>query len=148
MSAAPLDSAAPFFYEELPARILLVEADVQTADAICGMLERAGHRVEVATDGQYALLLAADFSADLVLLDMGLEGTTSTEVAQVLKGAPALSAHYRSVPILYLAHADWLINQRFHQHPGTPMSDCIFKPVNEKLLLERVQRALEESRAG
>jgi CheY-like chemotaxis protein len=147
MSAAPLDSSAPFFYQETPTRILLVEADVSTADDLCATLERAGYRVEVATSGKYALLIAGEFAADLVLLDTGLEGTTSTEVAQVLKGAPALSAHYRRVPILYLAQSDWLINQRFRQHPDTPMSDYIFKPVDEALLLERVQRALDEARA-
>lgn len=147
MPAAPLDSSASFFYQESPTRILLVEADVPTADALCGMLERAGYRVEVATSGKYALLIAGEFAADLVLLDTGLEGTTSTEVAQVLKGAPALSAHYRRVPILYLAHSDWLINQRFHQHPGAPLSDYLFKPVSEAMLLERVQRALAESQA-
>ena len=145
MSAVSLDSSAPFFYQEPRSRVLLVEGDVPTADTLCTVLEAAGYEVEVATDGHYALMVAADFKADLVLLDMGLEGTSSTEVAQVLKGAPHLSAHYRRIPILYLAQNDWLINQRFHQHPGTPISDYIFKPVDKTLLLERVRRALQES---
>jgi CheY-like chemotaxis protein len=147
MSAVSLDSSAPFFYQEQRPRILLIEGDVPTADVLCTALEGAGYEVALATDGHYALMLAADFQADLVLLDMGLEGTSSTEVAQVLKGAPHLSAHYRHIPILYLAQNDWLINQRFHQHPSTPISDYIFKPVDNTLLLERVRRALEESKS-
>ena len=147
MASAALESSSPFFFEEPPARILVIEGDVPTADTLCAALEKAGYEVEVATDGQYALMVAADFSADLVLLDMGLAGTGSLEVQQVLKSAPHLSAHYRRIPILYLAESEWLINQRFHQHPHTPISDYIFKPIDEALLLDRVRRALEESKA-
>lgn len=143
MASVSLDSLPPLFYEK-PVRVLLVEGDITVADAICALLEKAGYKVEVATDGQYALMVAGDFQAHLVLLDMGLGGTGSMEVQQVLRSAPHLSAHYRRVPILYLAESEWLITQRFHQHPHAPISDYIFKPVDETQLLDRVQRALEE----
>jgi CheY-like chemotaxis protein len=145
MSSSPLDSSAPFFYQETPSRILLIESDVPTADELCGVLERAGYRVEVATSGKYALLVAGGFEADLVLLDTELADMTSAEMTLVLKSTPALAKHYRHVPILFLARPDWLINQRFRQQPETPMSDYLFKPVKTTLLLERVQRALEAS---
>jgi hypothetical protein len=47
---------------------------------------------------------------------------------------------------LYLAQNDWLINKRFQQQTSTPISDYIFKPVDNTLLVERVRRALEESK--
>ena len=36
------------------------------------LLREAGHRVETATSPLFALTLAADFSADVVLLDIGM----------------------------------------------------------------------------
>jgi CheY-like chemotaxis protein len=140
------DSAAPFFFEAPPSRVLLIASDATLADTLCDVLENAGYHVGLATDGQYGLMVAADFAADVVILDTELEPTTSMEVAQSLKTMPLLAAHYRHVPILYLASQGLLLNQRFHQHPGTPISDYIFKPVNETLLIERVRRALEDNR--
>ena len=145
-SLPPFDSASPLFFEAPPSRILLAESDLEIADIICSLLEEVGFEVAVATDGQYALLLAADFAADLVILDTALEGASSSEVTHTLKVSPQLSGHYRHVPILYLAYSEQLINQRFHQHPDTPITDYIFKPIDATSLIERVRRCLLESK--
>jgi DNA-binding response OmpR family regulator len=144
MPAAPLDSAVPFLFEEKPKRILVVDADVGEADDMCALLEAASYEAEVATDGQYAIMLARDFTADLVILDTELQSTTSGDVVQILRGAPEISAHYRRVPFLFLAHPEFVVSKRFHQHPQVPTSDYIFRPIDAAVLLDRVKRALEE----
>jgi PleD family two-component response regulator len=148
MPADPLDSAAPFLFQEKPARILIINADVQEADELCALLEGAGYEVAVATYGQYAILQAPDFTADLVILDTELQNTTSSDVVQVLQAAPRVSAHYRRVPILYLAHQEFLVSRRFHQHPHVPVSDYLFRPLDVVVVLDRVQRALAEGRTS
>ena len=129
-------------------RILVIEGDVQTADLITSLLESEGYRVELATDGQYGLMLADSFDPELILLDTGLAGMSSSEMTQILRSAPQFGARFRYTRIIYLAEQRHIIQQRFHSLPGAPIADYIFKPVDAKLLLERVQRAFEEMDAG
>lgn len=145
MAATDLGSAEAFYFNATPPRILVVTSDVTLADDLCVTFEAKGYEVAVGTSGQYALMLAAEFEADIIILDTALEGTTSSDVSQILRSAPHLSAHYRRIPVLYLAQQETLINQRFHLHPNTPISDYIFKPIDKEQLLDRVRRTLEET---
>ena len=49
------------------------------------LLREAGHRVETATSPLYALTLAAEFSADVVFLDIGMPVMNGYEVLARLK---------------------------------------------------------------
>jgi CheY-like chemotaxis protein len=49
------------------------------------LLREAGYRVETATNSLYALTLAAEFNADIVLLDIGLPYMNGYEVLARLK---------------------------------------------------------------
>lgn len=144
MTAFPLDSAPPSYFESQRFKILVIENDMETADLLCNWLEDAGYEIQLATDGQYALMLAEEFLADLVVLDTEIPGTSSSDVEQILKNAPRVSSHYRRIPILYLAFKDLLINQRFHRHPDTPMNDFVWKPLEKRVFLDRVWHALQQ----
>src|SRR6266403_4284448 len=54
----------------MPARILLVEDEVNMARTLAKNLERAGHTVEHAAHGEAALARLADASFDVVLTDL------------------------------------------------------------------------------
>jgi CheY-like chemotaxis protein len=67
-------------------RILLVEDDGVSSEALAVLLRLNGHEVEVAADGPTALRVAADEPPDVALLDLGLPGgMDGYEVARRLR---------------------------------------------------------------
>ena len=54
------------------AKILIVEDDICTNEAICEYMKSAGHATLSASDGKQGLLMARDPSVDLVVLDIML----------------------------------------------------------------------------
>lgn len=69
----------------LAARILIVEDDPDTRHGLRIALSAIGHRVDVADDGQTALVQVAAHAPDLVLLDLGLPGMGGLEVLRRLR---------------------------------------------------------------
>ena len=65
--------------------ILVVDDDPDQVATLALLLREAGHRVETATSPLYALTLAAEFSADVVLLDIGMPVMNGYEVLERLK---------------------------------------------------------------
>ncbi|MEO8627989.1 MAG: ATP-binding protein [Betaproteobacteria bacterium] len=68
-------------------RILLVDDNVDSADAMCVLLEMFGHDVRKAGDGPSALILAQQFEPQIVLCDIGLPGMDGYEVIRRLRQA-------------------------------------------------------------
>jgi PAS domain S-box-containing protein len=66
-------------------RILIVDDNVDVANSLCMLLELSGHSVVAVHDGPSALLRAAEFNPQLVLLDIGLPGMDGYEVARRLR---------------------------------------------------------------
>lgn len=125
-------------------RVLVVENDIDTADLVIALLENAGFTVEVATDGQYGLMLADTFEPHLILLGLSLPGMSGYEVTQILRNEPRYAQRFRFTRIFYLTSKDHMLQKRFHSLPGTPMTDYIFKPVDIPELLDKVRRAFAD----
>ncbi len=68
-----------------PLRVLVVDDNVDAADAIGTLLEVLGHDVTLAYDGPAALAAAAAAPPELVLLDIGLPGMDGYAVAARLR---------------------------------------------------------------
>jgi CheY-like chemotaxis protein/two-component sensor histidine kinase len=66
-------------------RVLLVEDNEDSREAVRLLLEAAGHVVEVAETGQAALETAVSFEPDVGLVDIGLPDFNGYEVAQRLR---------------------------------------------------------------
>jgi PAS domain S-box-containing protein len=66
-------------------RVLLVEDNPDSAEALRELLLLWGHEVEMAADGPTALAAAPVFQPDVVLLDIGLPGMDGYEVARALR---------------------------------------------------------------
>jgi CheY-like chemotaxis protein len=73
-----------------PARVLLVEDNVDAADALAELLRMWGHEVEVVHDGASAVAKAGEARPDVVLLDIGLPGMDGYQVAGALRALPDL----------------------------------------------------------
>ncbi len=72
-------------------RILVVEDEVELADAIAVGLRREGYAVDVANDGQAALDRLGVSSYDLVTLDLNLPDTDGLDLARRIRTDPALA---------------------------------------------------------
>jgi PAS domain S-box-containing protein len=66
-------------------RILVVDDNVDAANALRYLLENDGHEVKVAGDGTAGLALARDFRPDFLLLDIGLPRMNGYEIAKQVR---------------------------------------------------------------
>jgi PAS domain S-box-containing protein len=73
-----------------PVRVMVVDDNVDVAEAVAMLLEDLGHVVQIAHSGPQALELARDFRPEAVFLDIGLPGMDGYEVAQRLRAEPGL----------------------------------------------------------
>ncbi|HEU4618184.1 MAG TPA: PAS domain S-box protein [Gammaproteobacteria bacterium] len=90
---APADAQAPA--SEAPAaeqrraprgvRVMIVDDNVDGADALGRLLAVMGHETVTEYDGQSALRRAAEFPADIILLDLGMPGMDGFEVCRRLR---------------------------------------------------------------
>jgi PAS domain S-box-containing protein len=76
----------------MPRRVLVVDDNVDAADAMNLLLKSLGHETCVVNEGIEALRMAAKFRPDIVLLDIAMPGIDGYEVARQLravkKGSP------------------------------------------------------------
>jgi CheY-like chemotaxis protein len=66
-------------------RVLVVDDNTDAADTLEIVLRRDGHDVRTCYDGPGAVVAAAGFGPDVVLLDIGLPGMSGYEVAERLR---------------------------------------------------------------
>ena len=79
-------------------QILLVDDDKSTLEATKYLLENAGYRVELASDGHTAISLAQHLRPDLILLDIMMPGMDGYQVMRTLKSQKQL----QRIPIIAL----------------------------------------------
>jgi CheY-like chemotaxis protein len=65
--------------------VLVVDDDPDQVAMLALLLREGGHRVQTATNPLYALTLATEFNAEVVLLDIGLPIMSGYEVLPRLK---------------------------------------------------------------
>jgi CheY-like chemotaxis protein len=68
-----------------PLRILIVDNDVPTADALELMLHASGHETRFAQSGDTALAIAAEFRPSVVLLELDLPDMSGYDVGRLLR---------------------------------------------------------------
>jgi CheY-like chemotaxis protein len=82
--AAPTPVARP---APQPGRVVLIVDDNRdAADGLATLLTLRGHDVRVAYDGQAALERLAEFTPQVVMLDIGLPGMNGYDVAGAIRG--------------------------------------------------------------
>ncbi|BCS32115.1 hypothetical protein TBR22_A13240 [Luteitalea sp. TBR-22] len=82
-------------------RVLVVDDNLDAAEALAVALRMGGHEVRTAASGGAALDLAKTFLPDALLLDIGLPGMSGYDVARALRADPA-HAH-----VLLVAVTGW-----------------------------------------
>lgn len=121
------------------ARLLLVEDTEEIRDFLSRRLERRGHEVRLAEDGETGLAAAREAGPEVILLDMNLPLKDGWTVARELKSDPATA----DIPIIALtAHA--LAGDR-EQALAAGCNDYHAKPVDFSRLLTQIDAALGPS---
>ena len=87
-AAAPAAAAAA---PQPALRVLVVDDNVDAAQALGELLRAAGHAVREAHDAMQALAVLDEFVPEVALLDIGLPGLSGYDLAAVLRGDPRLA---------------------------------------------------------
>ena len=118
------------------AKILLVEDNEMNRDMLSRRLERKGHQIVIAVDGQQALDFAAAEMPDLILMDMSLPVVDGWEATRRLKaGEPT-----KQIPIIALTAHAMAEDQRKAREAGCDDYDT--KPIELPRLLEKIDALL------
>jgi CheY-like chemotaxis protein len=119
-------------------KILLVEDNEPSRDALGRRLQRRGYEVVLAVDGQEAVSTAREVKPDLVLMDLGLPVIDGWEATRQLKA----DASTQQIPIIVLsAHA--MTNDR-EQALIAGADDFDSKPVHFERLVEKIEDILRQ----
>ncbi len=117
--------------------ILVVDDDDDTAELLTQQLEREGHSVEIAKNGQEAILRTSDSPPDLVIMDVMMPKLDGFEATRFLKA----KFRGRFVPVMVLSarHGDEDIQRgvRFG------CDDYMTKPYRRQALVASVRELLE-----
>jgi signal transduction histidine kinase/ActR/RegA family two-component response regulator len=118
---------------EAPLRVLLVDDSVDAATLLSMVLEADGYDVRVAHEATRALEIAADFTPEIVLLDLGLPGMDGFQLAQAMRKLACTANSLLIAVTGYGQAADRLRSQEagFDHH--------LVKPV----AAEEIQRVIE-----
>ena len=73
-----------------PRRVLVIDDNLDAANALRLLLENDGHEVKVANDGVAGLALAREYRPEYLLLDIGLPRLSGYDIAVSVRSDPAL----------------------------------------------------------
>jgi len=118
------------------AKILLVEDNEMNRDMLTRRLERKGHQVVIAVDGQQAIEFAAAQTPDLILMDMSLPVVDGWEATRRLKAGEAT----RQIPIIALTAHAMAEDERKAREVGC--NDYDTKPIELQRLLAKMEALL------
>ena len=120
-------------------KIMVVEDNEPSRDALSRRLVRRGYEVIAASDGLQAVSLARSDRPNLILMDLGLPGIDGWEATRQLKLDDAL----RHIPIIVLsAHAMLSDKDRALAAGG---DDFDTKPVRFEQLLGKIEALLRKA---
>ena len=120
-------------------KILVVEKNKASADALARWLRDQHFTVAIALDGLQAVVLAATEQPDLILMELGLAGLDGWDVTARLKANPETS----HIPIIALS-ANARPNDR-HRALAAGGDDFDSKPIQFDRLLQKVEALLMNS---
>jgi CheY-like chemotaxis protein len=123
-------------------KIMVVEDNDYSRDALARRLARRGYEVVVAVDGGQAVAMAHSAKPDLVLMDLGLPVMDGWEATRQLKEGAAT----RHIPIIVLSAHAMTDDRELALAAGGDEFDT--KPVRFQGLLEKIEALLGRAPAA
>ena len=125
------------------ATILVVDDEPDIVEIVRFRLERDGHTVVAAADGESGLARVLADEPDLIVLDVMMPGLDGFEVLRRLKREPAYAAMGAATPVLLLtARADFTARSHGWEEYA---NEYVTKPFNLDELARTVQNLLSRS---
>ncbi|MEM8721802.1 MAG: response regulator transcription factor [Cyanobacteria bacterium P01_G01_bin.39] len=118
-------------------RVLLVEDELEIANAVKDELDLEGYEVSLAHDGFTGLTTARQAKFDLILLDWMLPGLTGVEICRRLRQTA------NKVPIIFLTAQNEISDRVDGLDAGA--NDYLTKPFSIEELLARVRSTLRRA---
>lgn len=119
-----------------PLSVLVAEDNPINQRLVLALLERAGHRVQLADDGQQALRMLDETGFDVVLMDMQMPVMDGLEATRRLRAREAEGGSAR-VPVIAMTASAREEDRELCLAAG--MDDYLAKPVNLAEVLQRLQ---------
>ncbi|MCI0672690.1 MAG: response regulator [Myxococcaceae bacterium] len=123
-----------------PARILLVDDDVEFLRSVAGLLSLEGYQVQELEEPARLLEALSAWRPDLVVLDVMLPGPSGFDLCRILRSMP----EWEHLPIL-VASARLEDSVRVEAFRAGA-DDSLVKPIQQEELLARVRGRLERAR--
>ena len=120
--------------------ILIVDDQVSAREVLKGLLMGQGYNLALASNGEEALLKAAELLPDLILLDVMMPGMDGFEVCQRIRNNPLLA----EMPIVMVTALDDFESRMRGLEVG--VDDFLTKPVQRVELTARVQSIVRLNR--
>jgi signal transduction histidine kinase/ActR/RegA family two-component response regulator len=130
-TAGPADSASatpPAASRAHALRVLIVDDNVDAADALAQNLALLGHRTRTVYAGSDALAVAAEFEPEIVFCDLGMPAIDGLEVARRLRQDERYAA------ALLVALTGWGSEDDRHRTKEAGFDAHVVKPVNEETM--------------
>lgn len=115
------------------AKVLVVEDEQSLREALVFFLEKEGHEVSVAVDGEEAIRVFENENPDIILLDLMLPKMDGNQVCKQIRQSS-------NVPIIMLTAKDSEIDKIVGLEIGA--DDYITKPYSTRELLARIKAVL------
>ena len=127
---------------ESPARILIVEDEIDLARALEYSLQKEGYRITVRHHGQSAMdIVFGNTPPDLVLLDLLLPDRSGTEICRAIKS----DERTKAIPVVMVTAKGEEIDRLVGFEMGA--DDYITKPFSVRELALRVRAILRRTRS-
>jgi DNA-binding response OmpR family regulator len=123
----------------MPAKILIVDDDLQSLKLVGLMLQRRGYTIVAARGGEQALAKAESDAPDLIILDVMMPDLDGLEVCRRLRSQPATS----QIPVIIFTAKAQVGDKVDGFQSGA--DDYITKPIHPNDLAARVDAALQRS---
>jgi DNA-binding response OmpR family regulator len=117
-----------------PARVLIVEDERHTARLLQFILEKHHYSVQVAYDGEAALVAAAQYRPDAVLLDLQLPKASGVQVLQRIRSDP----QFTGLVVMVLSARSFESNPEEIVRAGANAHGT--KPIAPSTLLEKLKQ--------
>ena len=111
-------------------RILVVDDNEDSAEALSVLLRLNGHLVESANDGRHALEAAERFRPDVILLDLGMPGMNGYEACREIRKQPWGGG------MLLIAQTGWGQDQDRQRTKDAGFDGHLTKPIDQNRLEE------------
>jgi CheY-like chemotaxis protein len=119
-------------------RILIIDDAVATCEMYSMLLQKRGHEVETAPDGNTGLSMVEKFRPDVVLLDIGMSGLNGFETCKHIREMPS------GKNLLVIAVTGWPKYEVAQRARQSGFNEVLVKP----LLVEDLLKCVTELSAA